>query len=78
MEIHDSKVHWALDAGRNLQKDTQLQLWGKDSEQRLVGRLIERAISEGKEPLAYLPEVPWMPRWRLCRELAKYRIDEMT
>ena len=53
------QVHWALDAGVDLRKDTQLRLWGKDSERRLVGRLIQQAISEGKEPLAHLPQVFW-------------------
>ncbi|CAE7901116.1 unnamed protein product [Symbiodinium microadriaticum] len=52
-----SSVHWALDQGKNLSKDKQLRLWGDGSESRLVGRLIEQAVSEGKEPLAYLPQV---------------------
>ena len=52
-----NSVHWALDAGLNLQKDLHLRLWGKDSERRLVGRLIEQAVKERKEPLAYLPQV---------------------
>ena len=50
-------VRWALDAGLDSKKDRQLRLWGKNSEHRLVGRLIEQAVSERKEPLAYLPYV---------------------
>ena len=52
-----NSVHWALDQGKNLSKDKQLRLWGAGSECRLVGRLIDQAVSEGKEPLAYLPQV---------------------
>ena len=49
-------VHWALDAGKDLQKDKQLRLQGVGAETRLVGYLITKAVRHGLPPFHYLPE----------------------
>lgn len=50
-------VHWALDAGKNLQKDKQLRLRGEDAETRLVGCLVSQAMLRGLPPFELLGEV---------------------
>lgn len=49
-------VHWALDAGQEVKKDTRLRLYGEGADERLLGRLIAKAVERGLPPFALLPE----------------------
>lgn len=48
-------VHWALDAGQEVKKDTRLRLYGEGADERLLGRLITKAVQRGLPPFALLP-----------------------
>eukprot|EP00933_Yihiella_yeosuensis_P013782 TRINITY_DN12613_c1_g1_i3.p1 TRINITY_DN12613_c1_g1~~TRINITY_DN12613_c1_g1_i3.p1 ORF type:complete len:208 (-),score=25.62 TRINITY_DN12613_c1_g1_i3:56-679(-) len=48
-------VHWALDAGVDLRADAALRKRGTRADARLIGKLMQRAVSEGALPLARLP-----------------------
>ncbi|CAK0888327.1 unnamed protein product [Prorocentrum cordatum] len=50
-------VHWALESGKNPQRDTKLRTQGLEAEQRLVSLLLQRALDEGLPPLGHLPGV---------------------
>eukprot|EP00438_Fugacium_kawagutii_P024533 Skav223313 [mRNA] locus=scaffold200:30445:31609:+ [translate_table: standard] len=52
---HYKSVHWALDAGRNLGADTRLRLYGEGADERMLGRLIAKAVSRGLAPFSLLP-----------------------
>ena len=48
-------MHWALDAGQEVKKDTRLRLYGEGADERLLGRLITKAVQRGLPPFALLP-----------------------
>ena len=48
-------MHWALDAGQEVKKDTLLRLYGEGADERLLGRLITKAVQRGLPPFALLP-----------------------
>lgn len=50
-------VHWALDAGIDLQSDRRLREWGEGASQRLICELMRCAAKAGRPPLADLPQV---------------------
>lgn len=67
-------VHWALDAGQEIKKDTRLRLYGEGADERLLGRLITKAVQRGLSPFALLPgEVDALAEMNGCHWTSKQK-----
>jgi len=67
-------VHWALDAGQEVKKDTRLRLYGEGADERLLGRLITKAVQRGLPPFALLPgEVDALAEMNGCHWTSKQK-----